>query len=55
MKKYFDIKSFIIFILITGIGGALLSNFTELGFFGSSLIVGSAILINGIVIELLDD
>jgi hypothetical protein len=55
MKKYLDVKVFSTFILITAIGGGLLSNFTELSFLAASLIIGGAILVNGIIIAFLGD
>ncbi len=54
MKKIIELKSFFTFIFIVIIGGTLLSSFTKMSFWVACLIIGGAILINGVVIALLD-
>lgn len=55
MKKFMDIKSFLIFIVIATVGGGLLSTFAEINFLIACLIIGGAIFINGILVVVLND
>ena len=54
-KKIIDIRSFIIFVLVTVILWAIVSKVFGLGFLVACMITGGAILINGLIIALMND
>ncbi|MEW5248675.1 hypothetical protein [Microbulbifer discodermiae] len=55
MSKIIDLKSSLVFIVVTLSLGLILSLLSNLGFFSSCAIVGGAILFNGLVIAVLED
>ena len=55
IRKIIDIPSFVIFVLVTIIVGAIASKIFDLDFLVACIITGGAILINGLIIALMND
>ena len=55
IKNIIDIRSFIVFVLVTVILGAIVSKFFSLSFLTACMITGGAILINGLIIAFMND
>lgn len=55
IKTIFDLKSFIIFLIVTAVFGFSVSKMFDLSFIIGCIITGGAILVNGLIIALTEN